>query len=286
MTNANPHMNGCPRHPEDHIGDVIHKARALRGVPALTAATAAGLTVTELMEFERHGRCPRTPDYERLGTALGLSGVKLARMASGVVTPEVPLPRSVRMECITTEQHGNAANAYVVWAVDCGRAVIIDAGWNAAPLIGLLQARALEPRAVLLTHTHQDHTGGLDELVRAFPELPVYRPRPAEPAGDGSAHGAWPLKVGLLTLHARAVPGHTADSTMYLVQGPDETEPALAFVGDTMFCCSLGRGFYSWPMAWQSAREQILSLPPETVICPGHGPLTTVRFELENNPFF
>ena len=60
----------------------------------------------------------------------------------------------------------------------------------------------------------------------------------------------------------------------------------VAVVGDAIFAGSIGRGNQSWDIAKQKVREQILSLPPATLICPGHGPLTTVAEEKEHNPFF
>ena len=60
----------------------------------------------------------------------------------------------------------------------------------------------------------------------------------------------------------------------------------MAMVGDAIFAGSMGRGNQSWDLAKDKVRENIFSLPPETLICPGHGPLTTVADEKANNPFF
>jgi glyoxylase-like metal-dependent hydrolase (beta-lactamase superfamily II) len=60
----------------------------------------------------------------------------------------------------------------------------------------------------------------------------------------------------------------------------------VAVVGDAIFAGSIGRGNTSWDLARQKVREQIFTLPDTTLICPGHGPLTTVGEEKENNPFF
>jgi glyoxylase-like metal-dependent hydrolase (beta-lactamase superfamily II) len=57
-------------------------------------------------------------------------------------------------------------------------------------------------------------------------------------------------------------------------------------VGDAIFAGSIGRGNQSWELARQKVRDQILTLPLATLICPGHGPLTTVAEEREHNPFF
>jgi glyoxylase-like metal-dependent hydrolase (beta-lactamase superfamily II) len=60
----------------------------------------------------------------------------------------------------------------------------------------------------------------------------------------------------------------------------------VAVVGDAIFAGSIGRGNQSWELARQKVSEQIFTLPPATLICPGHGPLTTVGEEKANNPFF
>jgi glyoxylase-like metal-dependent hydrolase (beta-lactamase superfamily II) len=72
----------------------------------------------------------------------------------------------------------------------------------------------------------------------------------------------------------------------YLVGNWPGDTPPVAVVGDAIFAGSIGRGNQSWELARQKVREEILSLPAETLICPGHGPLTTVGEEKEYNPFF
>jgi glyoxylase-like metal-dependent hydrolase (beta-lactamase superfamily II) len=84
----------------------------------------------------------------------------------------------------------------------------------------------------------------------------------------------------------RPTPGHAEDGTTYIIGNWPEDAPHVAIAGDAIFACSIGRGNQSWDIARQMVQEQILSLPPETLICPGHGPLTTVAEEKAHNPFF
>jgi hydroxyacylglutathione hydrolase len=71
-----------------------------------------------------------------------------------------------------------------------------------------------------------------------------------------------------------------------VVEGWPGDAPPAAMVGDTIFAGSMARGFVSPSMLRQEVRAQILSLPPQTLLCPGHGPVTTVAEELDHNPFF
>ena len=63
---------------------------------------------------------------------------------------------------------------------------------------------------------------------------------------------------------------------IYVVSGWPGGAPHVAFVGDTIFAGSLAKGFVSAAQLRENTREQILTLPPETLLCPGHGPVTTV----------
>ena len=69
----------------------------------------------------------------------------------------------------------------------------------------------------------------------------------------------------------------------YVVNGLDKQ---VAIVGDALFAGSMGGGMVSYPDALRTNREKIISLPNETVLCPGHGPMTTVGEEKKHNPFF
>ncbi|HMO64234.1 MAG TPA: MBL fold metallo-hydrolase, partial [Verrucomicrobiota bacterium] len=84
----------------------------------------------------------------------------------------------------------------------------------------------------------------------------------------------------------RETPGHAADGVTYVVTGWRQDRPAVALVGDAIFAGSMGGAPEQGELARGRVREHILTLPDDTLICPGHGPLTTVAEERANNPFF
>jgi glyoxylase-like metal-dependent hydrolase (beta-lactamase superfamily II) len=94
------------------------------------------------------------------------------------------------------------------------------------------------------------------------------------------------IMLGSLRITNRETPGHAEDGVTYIIGTWPDDAPHVAIVGDAIFAGSIGRGNQSWDLARQKVREQIFTLPAETLICPGHGPLTTVAEEKAHNPFF
>ena len=144
-------------------------------------------------------------------------------------------------------------------------------------LYSYLEAEGLSPEAILLTHSHPDHTLGVAALVERF-GIPVYAAAaPAEPYSrleDGAT--IYGFKV-------IATPGHTPDSVCFY----NETEHVL-FTGDTLFAGTIGRtdlpgGDYDSEI--RSIMEKLIFLPGETEIYPGHGPASTIGRERIQNPF-
>src|SRR4030095_11236537 len=84
------------------------------------------------------------------------------------------------------------------------------------------------------------------------------------------------IHLGSLRITNRETPGHAEDGVIYIVGNWPEDAPHVAMIGDTSFAGSLAAGFISTEMLKQNVRDKIFSLPPETLLCPGHGPLTTV----------
>ena len=88
---------------------------------------------------------------------------------------------------------------------------------------------------------------------------------------------------GGLRIEPRSTWGHSKGGITFVVTG---LARPVAIVGDAIFAGSMGGGGISYPAALQTNRDEILTLPPETILCPGHGPMTTVAEEREHNPFF
>jgi hydroxyacylglutathione hydrolase len=89
--------------------------------------------------------------------------------------------------------------------------------------------------------------------------------------------------MGRLKLKALHTHGHSVGGLSYVISG---LPCPVAIVGDAIFAGSMGGGMVSYQDALRTNRDKIMTLPDETVLCPGHGPITTVKEEKEHNPFF
>lgn len=142
-----------------------------------------------------------------------------------------------------------------------GRALVVDPG-EAAPVLAALGDTP--PLAILLTHHHGDHVGGVADLLARWPATPVYAPhddripqasrRVAD--GDGVAVGDWHFEV-------LAVPGHTRSHVAYHGEG-------LLFCGDTLFSLGCGRLFEGTPAQMHASLARLARLPGSTRVCCAH----------------
>ncbi|HWH69638.1 MAG TPA: MBL fold metallo-hydrolase, partial [Candidatus Sulfotelmatobacter sp.] len=149
----------------------------------------------------------------------------------------------------------------------------------------LIAENELQLRHLFITHGHTDHVAALEAVREQFPKARVHSGSRSAPVDQRNRPNEC-VQLGSLRITHRETPGHAEDGVTYIVGNWSEDAPHVAFVGDALFAGSIGRGNQSWDLARQKVREQILSLPAETLICPGHGPLTTVAEEKEHNPFF
>jgi hydroxyacylglutathione hydrolase len=270
---------------EDHVGDIIRKARLMSNVSAGTAANAAGLTTAELGTLEESGQTAPAPNYQALAPLLGLDPAKLQRVANGWLPTAKDLETWRELRCITTSSGGMSVNCYLVWDEVSREAALFDTGLEATPTLQLIAENQLQLRHIFITHSHEDHVAELDTLRAQFPKARLHFSSPTAPVDQRNRATDF-LHLGSLRLTHRDTPGHAPDGVTYIIGTWPDDAPHVAIVGDAIFAGSIGRGNQSWELARQKVREQIFSLPPETLLCPGHGPLSTVAEEKAHNPFF
>jgi hydroxyacylglutathione hydrolase len=270
---------------EDSIGDILRKARNSNGVAPEAAATAAGLSVDAYAAMESSGKPAAGTRFGPLGSALGLDGARLERLASGWMPAPVDLSTWRELRVITTAGPDFTVNAYLVWDEVTREAALFDTGFDAAPILALVDAENLQLKHIFITHSHHDHVEALPALRQRFPKARIHSGSKNAPVEHRIRSNDF-IMLGSLRITNRETPGHAEDGVTYIVGTWPEDGPHVAVVGDALFAGSMGGAGNQLELARTKVREQIFSLPSATLICPGHGPLTTVEQEKANNPWF
>lgn len=193
-----------------------------------------------------------------------------------------------------------AENCYLVHCARDGAAALIDPGAAVDEALRAAEADSLRVERIVLTHAHLDHVDGVARARKAtgapvllHPEaLEMYRAAPAQaqmfgvgldplPEVDAPLKAGVAVEIGACGLEVRSTPGHAPGHVTLVGDG-------FAIVGDCVFAGSIGRTDLpggDFQTLIRSIRSEILTLPDETVLYPGHGPETTVGHERVSNPF-
>ena len=181
-------------------------------------------------------------------------------------------------------------------------AIVIDPGDDIEDVLALVRKHNLQVKQIVITHAHIDHLGGAMKL-RVATGAPILlnqndyallkmldvqaawigMANPGKVQIDQSVGQADIMRTGSLTANVMHTPGHT-EGSICLYFPAEKT----LIAGDTLFAGSIGRTDLpggSYEKIINSIREKVLALPDETIVVPGHGPLTTIGEERESNPF-
>ena len=196
-------------------------------------------------------------------------------------------------------------NTYVVWREGREDALVIDPGLEPELILECLARHGLTPAAILNTHGHADHIGGNEALKRAFPAAPLvigegdaimlldawanlsalFGQPITSPAADRIVREGEVVDYAGIALEVLDIPGHSPGHVAFVLRGT----PCHVFGGDVLFRGSIGRYDFpggDGPLLLSGIREKLFPLPDDTIVYPGHGPVTTVGQEKRSNPYF
>jgi hydroxyacylglutathione hydrolase len=272
---------------EDSVGDILRKARISIAATPESVAAAAGLSTADYEKLEETGRSPKAIQYPGVARLLTLDGKKLERIASGWLPAPVDLGAWRELRVITTADPGDGmlVHAYLVWDEVTREAALFDTGFDADLIQKIIDENLLQLKHIFITHSHGDHVAALPALRALHPKVRLHSSSKAAPAEARNRANDF-INLGSLRITNRDTPGHAEDGVTYVVGNWPEDASHVAIVGDAIFAGSMGGARDQLELARSKVREQVFSLPAETLICPGHGPLTTVGEEKANNPWF
>jgi glyoxylase-like metal-dependent hydrolase (beta-lactamase superfamily II) len=197
-----------------------------------------------------------------------------------------------------------AENTYIAWLEGRDDAVVIDPGLEPELILVFLQEQQLTIHTILDTHGHADHIGGNEAMKAAFPSAPLligsgdaFMLTDAEanlsapfgmpvtsPEADRLLQEGDVVEAAGTRFEVLEIPGHSPGHIIYLYRD----QPIIVFGGDVLFRDGIGRFDFpggSGKQLVDGIRGKLFGLPDETVVYPGHGPVTTVGREKRHNPF-
>ena len=197
-----------------------------------------------------------------------------------------------------------AENTYLVHLPGRTDCLVFDPGLEPEIILDLLKETNLAVAAILNTHGHADHIGGNEALKQAFPDAPLiisagdadmlldadlnlsapFGMPIVSPAADRLVREGDVIEAAGIRLEVLEIPGHSPGHVVFVFRG----EPILVFGGDVLFRDGIGRSDFpggDGNLLTRGIQVKLYSLPENTVIYPGHGPVTLVGHEMMNNPF-
>ena len=265
---------------EDEFHDILSKAQGGLGLNTEQLAETSDLTESQIRGLRR-GEFDEA-SCRKLASALGLNADAIVTLAKNQWYPSGIEPLE-GFKLFASPFHGLHVNAFLAWDAETRRAMAFDTGTDVEPMISFIRENELSLEMLFLTHAHGDHIEGTGHLVETF-GCPVIasRKESGNPVGSIEIDARFSKTIGKIQIETIATPGHTAGGLTYTISG---LERPVAVVGDALFAGSMGGANVSYQLSLESLGS-LLSLAPETILAPGHGPMSTVAQEREMNCFW
>ena len=268
-------MNPIPL--EDFFNDIVGKAMRGLKLSDSEVATRAGVDSAAVQSL-REGAW-NADTARKVAPVLGLGAAALVGLGEKTYHP-APISLDGLAQ-FNTPYEDMTVNSYLAWDAN-GTAVAFDTGADCTSMLDLLAEKKLRLAAILLTHTHGDHILELDRL-REKTGAPAFVGNREPIDGAESFAAGRAFSFGGLDIGSRLTWGHSPGGITFVVRG---LARPVAVVGDAVFAGSMGGGGISYEAALSTNRAEIMTLSDDTILCPGHGPLTTVGEQRIHNPFF
>lgn len=266
---------------EDNFNDVINKAQRGLQISDAELAARADVAVDELAAV-KDGK-PIDAVIRRVARHLRLSPDALEALAHKRWYPDLPdFPKG--FAAFNTPYHDMTVNSYLVWDARAKVAAAFDTGATCQAMLDLIRTEDLTLRYIFITHTHPDHIADLPHLVaETKAEVWASELEPVDSPGAKTFKENAHFHVGALAIKTLFTFGHSPGMTTFFITG---LSWPLAIVGDSVFASSMGGSATHFAEQYRNNKEKIFTLPRDTVLACGHGPLTTLAQEKAHNPFF
>ena len=218
---------------------------------------------------------------------------------------QIPIDERTSLEIFVFVSEMFGQNAYLLRKTDTNACVLVDPSFDLDAILDFLKNNSLHLAAILNTHGHIDHIVGNERMKRHFPDAPLligeldahklvdpvanlssgYGLEVISPPADDTVSHMEVISYAGVDFETRLTPGHSPGHVVWIV---DETEVPVVINGDVLFDGSIGRTDFidgSLEDLETSIREQLYTLPDDSIVLTGHGKLTTIGKEKATNPF-
>ncbi len=266
---------------EDNFNDIINKAQRGLKISDADLATRADVSPADLAAVK--AGAPLDPVIRRVSRHLKLAPDALEALTHKRWYPQLPnFPKGFAM--FNTPHEDMTVNSYLIWDARARVAAAFDTGASSEGMLDLIRAEGLTLRYIFITHTHPDHVADLPRLAgETKAEVWASELEPVDHPGAKTFKENAHFHVGSLAIKTLYTFGHSPGMTTFFVTG---LSWPLAVVGDSLFASSMGGSATHYAEQYRNNREKIFTLPRDTVLACGHGPLTTLSQEKHHNPFF